>query len=92
MNATLLLCLETAAALALGLLLGFVHFRTLASVSEDYLAGNAARAVLMQALRMVVMVAVLFGLVRLGALPLLAGALGIVISRSIVLRRAGDKP
>ncbi len=39
-----------------------------------------------------VMVAVLFGLVTLGAMPLLAGALGIVAGRVIVMRRTRRGP
>jgi hypothetical protein len=61
-------------------------------VTEDYLAGRAMRAVAVQILRLAVMGGVLFALVRLGALPLLAGALGIAAARVIVLRRKREEP
>ncbi|MEJ2456672.1 MAG: ATP synthase subunit I [Novosphingobium sp.] len=92
MMAEPLVWLEAAGALLLGLVLGFVHFGTLASVSEDYLAGRTTRAITVHVLRMAVMVAVLFALVKLGAIPLLAGALGIVIARAMVLRRTRREP
>ncbi|MCJ2185609.1 N-ATPase subunit AtpR [Novosphingobium beihaiensis] len=87
-----LVWIEAVGALLLGLVLGFVHFGTLASVSEDYLNGRTGRAVAVHLLRMAVMAAVLFALVKLGAIPLLAGALGIVIARAVVLRRARREP
>jgi hypothetical protein len=82
--------LKAVGALTSGLILGFAHFVTLASVSADYLAGHALRAVIAQGLRIGIMAAALFCLARLGALPLLAGALGIVTMRAIVLRERGE--
>ncbi|MCT2398446.1 ATP synthase subunit I [Novosphingobium mangrovi (ex Huang et al. 2023)] len=92
MTPDLLFWLKALAALVIGLVLGFVHFGMLASVTEDYLAGRAMRAVIVQVLRLAVLGAVLFALVRLGALPLLAGALGIIAARAIVLRRRRPEP
>ncbi|WP_052223443.1 N-ATPase subunit AtpR [Novosphingobium malaysiense] len=87
-----LVWLEVIGALVGGFVLGLVHFGTLASVSEDYLAGRTTRALALHLLRMAVMVAALIGLVQLGAMPLLAGALGIVAARAVVLRRTRREP
>ena len=87
-----LVWLEVIGALVGGFVLGLVHFGTLASVSEDYLAGRTTRALALHFLRMAVMVAALIGLVQLGAMPLLAGALGIVAARAVVLRRKRREP
>jgi F1F0 ATPase subunit 2 len=74
-------------ALLIGVLLGLAHFRTLRTVSEGYSGGRAGRAALLQLLRMAVVVVVLYALARLGAGALLAGALGLLAARSVVVRR-----
>lgn len=79
--------------LALGLLLGLatglVHFATLRRVTALYLAGTApARALGLQLARLALVALVLAGLARLGAGALLAGALGLMLAREAVLRRA----
>lgn len=83
---------ELAAALVAGVALGLVHFGTLHRVSEDYLGGRAGRALALQLLRMAAMIGALYGLARLGALELLAGALGVLIARILVMRRARREP
>ena len=80
------------AAFAVGLVLGLIHFRTLRQVSADYLAGYAGRAALLQMIRLAILVAVLFGLALLGAMDLLAGALGVLAARLVVVGRARKGP
>ena len=89
---SVLFWLETAGGLVAGVVLGLIHFGTLAGITSDYLAGRARRAIVLQALRMGVMFLALLGLAWLGARPLLASALGIFIARAVVLRRRGRSP
>jgi F1F0 ATPase subunit 2 len=79
--------LELAAAFLAGLVLGLFHFRTLHRVSEDYLDGHASRAIALQLLRLAVLAGALVGLALLGAGFLLAGTLGVLIARFVVMRR-----
>lgn len=73
--------------LAAGLLIGAVHFGSLRWNADAYLAGSRiALAILLQLVRFALLGAVLYGLSRLGALPLLAGALGILLARAAVIR------
>lgn len=87
----------TAYALSLlGLMLGFAaglaHFATLRKVTALYLTGGApGRALALQLARLVLLTALLAGLALLGAGPLLAGALGVVLARAVILRRAGKE-
>jgi len=75
---------------AAGALLGLIHFGTLWWNTKAYTAGgNPFRALAIQLLRFALLVAVFVGLARLGALPLLAGALGLLVSRSFLIRRLG---
>lgn len=76
------------AALAGGAALGYAHFASLHRISDDYLGGRVARAIVIHALRLSVMAAALIVLARLGAAHLLAGALGVMASRFVVMRRA----
>ncbi|SFJ12791.1 ATP synthase subunit I [Celeribacter neptunius] len=75
--------------LLLGLALGFVHFSTLKRVTALYLGGGRVIwAVALQIIRLVLLALVMVFLARQGALPLLAGALGVLIARFVVLRGA----
>jgi F1F0 ATPase subunit 2 len=79
----------TALGFVLGFAAGLVHFATLRQVTALYLGGGALpRALGLQLLRLALLAGVLVLLARLGAGPLLAGALGVLIARAMVLRRA----
>ena len=81
-----------AIALTVGILLGLAHFATLRKVTDLFLSGqHRARALGLQLARMGLAVAVFSGLALLGALPLLCGALGFLVGRAVVLRRAREK-
>lgn len=92
----LLAMLQTASPLALGLLglvsgalLGYAHFISLRRVTALYLQGGATlRALALQLARLAVLAALLTGLALLGAVPLSGGAVGIMLARLLVLRRA----
>jgi F1F0 ATPase subunit 2 len=78
-----------AVGLAAGLVLGAVHFLSLHRVTRIYTAGGAVlTALALQLARFGLLVAGLAALAQLGAVPLLAGALGILAARAWVLRRA----
>jgi F1F0 ATPase subunit 2 len=73
-------------ALLTGFLLGLVHFRTLRTVCEGYAGGRICRAAMLQLLRMLVVGAILYAFVRLGAGALFAGALGLIAARAVIVR------
>ncbi len=77
---------------ALGGVLGLVHFSTLWLNTRLYADGRPGRAVVLQILRFAVLVAVFYGLARLGAVPLISGALALVAVRLVVVRRLGRMP
>ncbi|NDW00133.1 ATP synthase subunit I [Salipiger sp. PrR002] len=78
-----------ALALCLGFALGWAHFASLRRVTDLYLeSGPAWRALALQLGRLAVLAGVLVGLALLGALPLLAGTLGLLLARQMVLRRS----
>lgn len=73
----------------LGALLGLVHFASLHRVAALYSSGGPmGRALALQLGRFVLLVAGLSGLAFLGAVPLLSGALGLLVARGVILRRA----
>ena len=77
--------------LAVGLVAGTLHFLTLRRGTALYLGGGSpARAIALQLARLALLTAVLAGLAWLGAAPLLAGALGVVAARHLVLRRGKE--
>lgn len=78
--------------LAVGGALGVLHFGSLRWVAQRYAEGGAAGAVLVQLLRFAVLGLVLFGLAKVGAAALLAGAVGLLIARYVVVRRLGGMP
>lgn len=79
-------------ALLLGAGLGVFHFLSLRRVSADYLAGHGRRAIGLQVARLVAVAGVFYLLARVGAIPLLAAALGFVIARGVVMRRTEPTP
>ena len=72
-----------------GLALGLVHFGSLWWNTRAFLSGSASRAFAIQLLRFGVLLLGLAGLAKLGALPLLTGALGLFLARGLMLRRLG---
>jgi F1F0 ATPase subunit 2 len=75
--------------LAVGLALGLAHFASLRRVTALYLdGGSPARAVALQLLRLALLAGLMLLLARLGAAPLIAGALGTILAREVILRRA----
>lgn len=78
--------------LAVGGALGFAHFASLHWVARRYAEGGAFGAIAVQLLRFVVLIAALYGLVKVGAAALLAGAVGLLIARILVVRRLGGLP
>ncbi len=73
--------------LAVGGLLGLFHFGAL-WWNVGYLAnGSVLRALVVQLLRFAVLAGALYGVAQLGALVLLSAAIGILVARSLILRR-----
>ncbi len=80
--------LGDAAGLLAGLLAGAAHFVLLRWNTDLYMRpGRLGPAIALQGLRLALLAGVLVVLARLGALPLLLGALGVLGARRIVLRR-----
>jgi F1F0 ATPase subunit 2 len=75
-----------------GVLLGLVHFGALWWNAQLYLHRGALRALAIQLVRFAVLLAGLAGLAKLGALPLLSGALGLLLARALLVRRLGRSP
>ncbi len=70
-----------------GLLAGGLHFALLRRNTELYLRPRGlGRGIALQALRLALLAGVLVVLARQGALPLLLGALGVLVARQLVLR------
>ncbi|MGP3698957.1 N-ATPase subunit AtpR [Rhodobacter sp. NSM] len=74
------------AALAAGAMAGWLHFRSLRIVSDRLLRGDLT-AVTLQLARLGLLAGFLVLCSRGGALPLIAGAAGVLAGRAIVLRR-----
>ncbi|WP_321501946.1 ATP synthase subunit I [Breoghania sp.] len=73
--------------LLMGLAAGVLHFASLKRVAELYTGGGPiGRTLALHIARFALIVAVLVLLALIGALPLLSGALGILIARALVLR------
>lgn len=79
-----------AAGFALGLAVGLFHFATLRRVASLYLSGGPGRALALQLARLVLLAAALAALVQFGATPLLAGTLGLLAGRFIILRQGRE--
>lgn len=79
--------------LAGGFGLGLVHFASLGRVLALYASGAPAwKALALTLGRFGLLALVLAGLAALGAVPLLAGAVGILIARGVILRRVKGQP
>lgn len=75
--------------LLVGTLFGLGYFASLRRVTQMFLSEGSIRlAVVLQGVRILVLVAVLYALALRGAGPLIAGALGMIVAREIVLRLA----
>ena len=75
-------------ALTAGLAGGWAFFASLRRGVERWLAGGAgATLLLLQALRLLLMAALLAVAALAGAVPLLAATLGVLLARQLVLRR-----
>lgn len=82
--------LAFALALIFGFVLGLFHFGSLKRVSDLYLGGRSvAWPIALQLARLAILIVVMVWLAREGALPLLAGALGLILARAAVLRFTG---
>lgn len=84
--------LPAALAFAAGLACGAAHFASLRAVATAWATGAAVRALGLQLLRWLVLVAAAVVAARQGALPLLAGTLGLLAARSLVVGRSGGTP
>lgn len=81
-----------AVGLAAGMLLGLFHFGSLMWNTELYLGGGWAAALGLQLARFGLLVACLVAMAMLGALPLLGSALGLLVARGVLVRRARRAP
>ncbi len=86
------IALTAALAIALGTVLGILHFAALAMVTDRLVDGRVLAAAALQAVRLLLLAAVLVAAAWLGALPLLACLAGILAGRWIVLRRTRAVP
>lgn len=87
-----MLALKALVGLAVGGLLGLVHFGMLWWNTRYFAGGEVLRAFVMQIGRFAVLAVALYGVSRLGALPLLCAALGMLIVRGVILRRVRSMP
>ncbi|SER42678.1 F1/F0 ATPase, subunit 2 [Azotobacter beijerinckii] len=81
------LAAQLGAGLLVGLLVGALHFASLALNLRLFCAGRVLPALALQLLRVGLSVAVLAALIRVGLAALLAGAAGLLLARQRVLRR-----
>ena len=72
---------------ALGITAGLLHFLLLRWNTRLFVAGGALRAIGVQGLRLAALAGVLLLAARLGAMPMMLTALGVMIARQIVVRR-----
>ena len=87
MTADARIWIEAGTALIVGAALGAFHFATLARVTNMLMDGRLT-AVFLQVGRFAIMAAALWIAARQGAPVLLAGAIGIMAGRALILRRA----
>lgn len=79
--------------LLLGLGVGLVYFRAVWCSAQTFAAGRSIWLVLLLAAgRLVLLGGALAVISREGALPLLLAALGVLVSRALVMRRVGRVP
>lgn len=81
--------IQLALGAAVGVAAGFVHFTALRWNVSLFERGATPKAILLLLTRFAILAAALVGLAKLGALPLLAGAAGLLAARQVVLRRSG---
>jgi F1F0 ATPase subunit 2 len=82
------LAAQIAIGVGVGLAAGAIHFSTLHWNIRLLVSGTPAKALGLQLLRLAGVV-ILFGiLAKLGVWPLLCGAAGLLLARSMILRRA----
>jgi len=77
---------------ALGIAAGLLHFLLLRWNTRLFITAGALHAFGVQSLRLAALAGVLLLAARLGAMPLLLTALGVMIPRQIVVRRAQAVP
>ncbi len=77
-------------ALAVGTGLGFMHYRALHLVTQQFVEGRAGKALGWQLARLALLASVLVLASWLGALPLLACFGGVLLGRWLVLRRVRE--
>ncbi|HVJ32726.1 MAG TPA: ATP synthase subunit I [Terriglobia bacterium] len=75
------------AALIAGVALGLLHFSALWWNCRSFAEGRIGFALLVQLARFAILILAFVGLVKLGAGPLLAAALGLLLARGAVRRR-----
>jgi F1F0 ATPase subunit 2 len=73
--------------LIMGVFAGLIHFSTLHRNVQLLASGSASKALAMQGARLGLLLVILLVLAKLGPWTLLCGALGVLVARSIVLRR-----
>lgn len=78
--------------LAAGVVLGLAHFGALRLTVRYFADGRALRAAAFQLLRFALVGAGFLGLAQLGAGPLIAGLVGLLLARRAALRRIGGAP
>ncbi|HVJ41035.1 MAG TPA: ATP synthase subunit I [Dongiaceae bacterium] len=75
------------AALIAGIALGLLHFSALWWNCRSFAEGRIGFALLVQLARFAILILAFVGLAKLGAGPLLAAALGLLLARGVVRRR-----
>lgn len=83
------LALQFAAGAGAGAIVGYAYFKALWWNVSLIETGAAATALLLFATRFALLAAAFFILAKFGALPLLAGAAGLLAARRAMLRRLG---
>ena len=77
---------------AAGAAAGLLHFLLLRWNTRLFITAGVARALRIQALRLIALAGVLLVAARLGAMPLLLTAVGVLSARPIVVRRTQAVP
>jgi len=80
------------AGLIAGLAAGAGHFVSLRWNTRLFISGKVWHAPVLQVARLFASAAVLYGLARLGAMPLLAGMAGFLVARHFALRHERAAP
>jgi F1F0 ATPase subunit 2 len=84
-------CLSLAAHVAAGIVIGVLYFRSLWWNTRHFTSGGRVSTTIAVMIGRFVILGVVLTLASLeGALPLLLMALGVVVARSLVMRRIGE--